>query len=175
MCLRFTVLGGGQLTGGICSVSTALTPEEILLSYPSSQTMRSVKGVLSAWLPDRQPTWIDLIVGISAVCWVIVRTQRTSLSWSWVAIGFVAYLTSAGPVANSAIGHSVGRWFRSIGFAGRATVIGLFAISVWAVDSAFDVPKQPVTSFVGGMMCGIALSIVLYLSMIGRPKGWGVA
>lgn len=135
--------------------------------------MVSMNRVLSAWLPDRQLTWFDVFVGVSAGIWVLVGFWRLSLLWLWVTVGFSAFLLAAGPAGNSALGRSLGKWFRSLGIVGRAIVIGLVMSAVWAVETLFDIPDTHLTSFVIGMMGGVALVVCVSLLVGDRPDGWG--
>ena len=134
----------------------------------------SAEGVLSPWLPDRQPTWTDVLVGVFAVGWVIVELRGEPLSWAWFAVGFLSFLVAGGPAARSSIGQVVGDWFRAIGPAGRGIVILLFAIGVWVTYATFDVPSRPVTSFTVGLMCAIPLFVFAQVLVAGRPEGWGI-
>ena len=130
--------------------------------------------VLSPWLPDRRPTWTDVLVGVFAVVWAIVELSVEPLSWAWVTVGSLSFLVAGGPVARSAIGQSVGDWFRAIGPTGRGLAILLFAIAVWAIYATFDVPSRPVTSFTVGLMCAIPLFVFAHVLVAGRPEGWGI-
>ena len=134
----------------------------------------SAEEVLSLWLPDRQPTWTDVLVGVFAVVWIFVELRSEPLSWAWFTVGFLSFLVAGGPVARSAIGQSVGDWFRTIGPTGRILVILLFAIAVWAIYATFDVPRRPVTSFTVGLMCAIPLFVFAHVLVAGRPEGWGI-
>jgi nitrate reductase gamma subunit len=118
-------------------------------------------------------TWVDVFFGVSAGIWVLVGFWRLSLLWLWVTVGFSAFLLAAGPAGNSALGRSLGKWFRSLGIVGRAIVIGLVVSAVWAVETLFDIPDTHLTSFVIGMMGGIALVVCVSLLVGGRPEGWG--
>jgi nitrate reductase gamma subunit len=135
--------------------------------------MVSMNRILSAWLPNRHVTWVDVFFGVSAGIWVLVGFWRLSLLWLWVTVGFSAFLLAAGPAGNSALGRSLGKWFRSLGIVGRAIVIGLVVSAVWAVETLFDIPDTHLTSFVIGMMGGIALVVCVSLLVGGRPEGWG--
>jgi hypothetical protein len=135
--------------------------------------MVSMNRILSAWLPNRHVTWLDVFFGVSAGIWVLVGFWRLSLLWLWVTVGFSAFLLAAGPAGNSALGRSLGKWFRSLGIVGRAIVIGLVVSAVWAVETLFDIPDTHLTSFVIGMMGGIALVVCVSLLVGGRPEGWG--
>jgi nitrate reductase gamma subunit len=64
-------------------------------------------------------------------------------------------------------------WFRSLGIVGRAIVIALLVSAVLAVETLFDIPDTHLTSFVIGMMGGIALVVCVSLLVGGRPEGWG--
>jgi hypothetical protein len=135
--------------------------------------MVSVNRILSAWLPNRQVTWLDVFFGVSAGIWVLVGFWRLSLLWLWVTVGFSAFLLAAGPAGNSALGRSLGERFRSLGIVGRAIVIGLVVSAVLAVETLFDIPDRQLTSLVIGMMGGIALVVCVSLLVGGRPEGWG--
>lgn len=135
--------------------------------------MMSMNGVLSTWLPNRHVTWLDVFVGVSAGIWVLVGFWRLSLLWLWVTVGFSAFLLAAGPAGNSALGRSLGKWFRSLGIVGRAIVIGLVVSAVWAVETVFGIPDTHLTSFAIDMMGGVALIVCVPLLVGGRPEGRG--
>lgn len=130
--------------------------------------------VLSSWVPDRQPTWTDVLVSMFAIGRVTIELRSEPLSGAWFTVGFLSFLVAGGPVARSAIGRSVGDWFRAIGPTGRGLVILLFAIAVWATYARFDVPSRPVTSFTVGLMCAIPLFVFAHVRVAGRPEGWGI-
>jgi len=132
----------------------------------------AVKRVLSTWTPDRQPTWTDALIGLLAVFWLPINILGEPLLWSWVAVGFVMFVVAAGPGANSAPGEKIGHWFRSIGVAGRATVIVLFIITFWVVETTFAIPPRPVVSFGTGGISAIPLVVAAHLLIAGRPTGW---
>ena len=127
--------------------------------------------ILSAWLPNRQVTLLDVFFGVTAGIWVLVGFWRLSLLWLWVTVGFSAFMLAAGPAGNLALGRSLGEWFRSIGIAGRAIVIGLVVSAVWAVETLFDIPDTLLTSFAIGMVGGVALIVRVSLLVGGRPEG----
>jgi hypothetical protein len=132
----------------------------------------AVKRVLSTWTPDRQPTWTDVLMGVLAVSWLPFNILGEPLLWSWVAVGFVTLVVAAGPGANSTPGKELGQWFRSIGVAGRATVLVLFIISFWIVQTTFAVPYLPVLSFGAGIISAIPLVVAAHLLIAGHPTGW---
>jgi hypothetical protein len=111
-------------------------------------------------------------MGVLAVFWLPINILGEPLLWSWVAVGFVALVVAAGPGANSTPGKELGHWFRSVGVAGRATVIVLFFISVWVVQTTFAVPPRPVLSFGAGIISAIPLIVATHLLIAGRPSGW---
>ncbi|WP_152041195.1 hypothetical protein [Salinigranum salinum] len=113
-----------------------------------------------------------MLMGVLAVFWWPINILGEPLLWSWVAVGFVALVVAAGPGANSTPGKQLGRWFRSIGGVGRATVIVLFFISFWVVQTTFAVPPRPVLSFGTGMISAIPLVVATHLLIAGRPTGW---
>jgi hypothetical protein len=113
-------------------------------------------------------------MGVLAVCWLPLNIFSEPLLWSWVAVGFVALVVAAGPGANSTPGKKLGHWFRSIGVAGRATVIILFFISFWVVRTTFTIPARLVVSFGAGIISAIPLYVVAHLLIAGRPTGWRV-
>lgn len=132
----------------------------------------AVTRVLSTWVPDRQPTWTDVLMGVLAVFWWPINILGEPLLWSWVAVGFVALVVAAGPGANSTPGKELGHWFRSIGVAGRAAVIVLFIISFWVVQATFHVPPRPVISLGTGIISAIPVIVAAHLLIAGRPTGW---
>jgi hypothetical protein len=113
-------------------------------------------------------------MGVLAVFWWPINILGEPLLWSWVAVGFVALVVAAGPGANSTPGKELGRWFQSIGIAGRATVIVLFIIGFWVVQTTFAVPPRPVLSFGAGIISAIPLVVAAHLLIAGRPTGWRV-
>jgi hypothetical protein len=111
-------------------------------------------------------------MGALAVFWLPIHVLGEPLLWSWVAVGFVALVVATGPGANSTPGRELGHWFRSIGVAGRATVIVLFIVSFWVVQTTFAVPPRLVLSFGAGIISAIPLVVAAHLLIAGRPTGW---
>ena len=111
-------------------------------------------------------------MGVLAVLWLPINIFGEPLLWSWVVVGFVALVVAAGPGANSAFGKKLGHWFRSIGVAGRASVIILFFVSFWVVQTSFTIPARLVVSFGTGIISAVPLVVAAHLLIAGRPTGW---
>jgi hypothetical protein len=111
-------------------------------------------------------------MGVLAVFWLPLNILGEPLVWSWVAVGFVALVVAAGPGANSTPGTELGHWFRSIGVAGRVTVILLFILGFWVVQTTFTLPPRLVISLGTGIISAIPLYVVAHLLIAGRPTGW---
>ena len=131
--------------------------------------MRS--ALLSAWFPDRAPTWTDVAVAALAVAWLVFDLRSLDrVAWGWVAAGFLSFVVGAGPGAKSAPGRAVGRWFRAVGVVGRILLVLLFAAGVWLADATLGIPPTPATSFAAGVMLGVVAFVpahVLYAGGVG--------
>lgn len=125
-----------------------------------------------AWLPDHEPTWTEILVGLVAVIWLADEVVLASMiSWPWLALGFGLNLIAIGPIAQSSIGARIGTWFRDIGVAGRLLALVLFALVVWTAEYAVDLPAVPVTSAVGGMMVAVLVYIIANVATSGGVGG----
>jgi len=119
----------------------------------------SLQSTLSGYFPDREPTWTDIAITVLTAVSIAPRfLSPLSPSWPAFAAGFAVFATALA-LASTRFGRQVGRWFRRIGVAGRAVVIGLFPVSLVIV---FQIAPewQAVLADVG---TGGLLAVVLYM------------
>ena len=87
---------------------------------------------VSDWFPDCPPTWWEItIVLFCSFGTVTSLFDLGTISWGWVAVGFVLTGIAVGPAGTTTAGKRFGQWFRNIGVTGRASAIILFAVVVW--------------------------------------------
>ncbi|MCO8254752.1 hypothetical protein NKF26_13175 [Haladaptatus sp. AB618] len=128
---------------------------------------------VSDWFPDRSPTWGEItIVLFSSFGTVTSLFDLGTISWWWVAAGFVLTGTAAGPAGTTTVGKRFGQWFRDIGVTGRASAIILFAVVVWGTRFTVDVPVVGVESFVAGMWVALILYLLAYIVKTREIDGW---
>jgi hypothetical protein len=118
----------------------------------------------SVWLPESEPTRLEIAIAAMALVYAVWIVLTGTISWRWLAAGFVTTALAMGPVAASAIGARIGEWFHAIGLGGRAIVIIAFAAVVWAADAVLGIPATPVTSFSVGIFFGVAAVIAIKLA-----------
>ncbi len=129
--------------------------------------------VLQRWVPDRTPTWTDVLVACLVLVWIPVNlASLETIYWGRMAIGFVVGVISLGPVAASPIGRRIGTWFREIGATGRAIAIVLFAVAVLITGQRVDVPSEHVTSAVGGFMLALLGFTFAHVALADEISGW---
>ncbi len=124
------------------------------------------------YFPDRPPTWAE--VGLAALITVgfAPRVLLGSPSWPAVSIGFVAFAVAIGPGANTTFGSRIGRWFRQIGLAGRATIIGGFAIAVVATSRVEWIPNDLLADVGTGGVLACVFFLIAYIARAGEISGW---
>lgn len=124
----------------------------------------SVPTSISAWPPSREPAWTDVAVIAAGIFWLVFESPPAdSISWLFVALGFVATTVALGPAATSTVGSRIGTWFRAIGVVNRALLIVLFAAGVWLVGGVVDVPTVELRSAVGGLMIAVLVFELLFV------------
>jgi len=129
--------------------------------------------VLRRWLPERPPTWTDVLAGLLILVWLPLNVgDLQTIYLSWFLFGSVAGLVSMGPLANSLIGERTGTWFRKIGVLGRAVSILAFVDIVWFVRGQVDLPGKIVTSAIGGFLLSILVYTLSYILSAGEISGW---
>jgi hypothetical protein len=117
----------------------------------------------STWLPDRPPTWADLLV-TGFVVWLGVEgPPLRTVAWPLVAVGFVSTAVLLGPIANSSFGTRVGQWFEAVGTWVRTFLLSSFAVGVWIIEWVADVPVVPIRIVVTGSM---VMHVVYFLVLV---------
>ena len=108
---------------------------------------------LSAWSADGKPNWSDIAVAAFATLWAVSYLFLIeTVSWLWLAVGFIVGAILMGPVAISQVGELIGSWLESIGVAGRAVSIIASVVGLGAVEIALGIPQTPMTNAtIGGM------------------------
>lgn len=116
---------------------------------------------LSAWSANGKPSWSDFGFAVLALVWAVLQfATAETVSWGWIAIGFVVWAIGLGPVAASATGKRIGAWFEAIGMAGRAVAILAFFLVIFSVAMVVSIPTASVTSFVIGGFVAMFVVVV---------------
>lgn len=133
---------------------------------------RHVTAELAGWIPDRSPTWIEVIIIASVVVQVpVVLTGNEPVSTLAVALGFFVTVVAVGPVAHSSVGKVVGRWFRDIGKRGRATAIVAYAVGVWITNTVVGIPVEVFHAGFGSLLAG-AVFMLAHVLTARTVSGW---
>ena len=139
----------------------------MMISVPSNIQTR-----LSAFFPDRQPTWTEVIIGVLIGIDIGPDVLApASLSWPAAVTGFLAFSVALGPGARSSFGRQIGQRFRSIGVTGRVAVIVLFAVTVGVVTRFDMVPSALIADVATGGLLATLLYLVTYLICAGGVSG----
>lgn len=75
----------------------------MMVSMPSNVQTR-----LSAYFPDRQPTWTDVLIGV--LIGIDIGSDvltPASLSWPATVTGFLSFSVALGPGARSSFGRQI--------------------------------------------------------------------
>jgi len=128
---------------------------------------------LSTYLPDRQPTWLELLLAalvLPRVVWGLYGGPHTS--WLAIGVGVLVFALALGPVANTVLGGRVDRWFRGLGVAGRAVVIVLFAVAVYVAVWVGAVPEQWLADVGTGGLLAVLGYLAAFVTVSGGVSGW---
>lgn len=133
----------------------------------------AVRSKLSAYFPERSPTWTELLVGVLLLIevgsdWV----SRSAISWPAAATGFLTFSIALGPGANTSLGERIARWFRNIGLSGRFVVIVLFAATVGVVVQFDSVLGALAADAASGGLLAVLLYLVVYVVLAGEVSKW---
>lgn len=104
-----------------------------------------------------------MVAALSFVLGILTLFSQT-ISWSWLAIGFVVLVVTTGMVAVSAIGAQVGTWFQAIGGVGRMIATIACVVVIWKISEILMIPTTPALSFFTGWMFAISTMIVIGLA-----------
>jgi len=128
---------------------------------------------ISEWFPDRPPErWEIIVVLFSGLAITPDFSSLDTISFGWVAVGFVLTGIALGPAGTTSFGQRFGRWFRDIGGTGRISAIIFFAIVVSVTFAAVDVPISLVDSFVAGMWVSLILYLLGHFVKSREIDGW---
>lgn len=128
---------------------------------------------LSRYLPDRAPTWTEVVIGAFIALSIVpsfLPPSRPALPAA--IIGFLAFAIALGPGARSSLGARIGRWFRDIGATGRLAVILGFAAAVAVVGVSGAVPMAPLRDAATGGLAAVLLYLTAHLVAAKEISGW---
>ena len=128
---------------------------------------------LSAYFPDRPPTWTEVLIGVLVgidVGFDVLSPEN--MSWFAVAAGFLVFSVALGPGSNSSLGRRVGQWFRDIGVTGRLVAIGSFALSAFILSQSATVPYALIADAASGGLFACSLYLIAYLVLAKEVHGW---
>jgi hypothetical protein len=125
------------------------------------------------YLPDRPPTWSDVVTVVSGILSIGVWLQSfRPLSLPMVTLGFGGTAILLGPVARTRVGDRINKWRTEIGPAGRVSVIALFAIAVIVAVGLEATPTALIRDFGLGVFMFAVLVLAAHLLHERRIKGW---
>lgn len=128
---------------------------------------------LDYWLPDRPATWFDVFFCAFASLSVLSRVlESDSLAPLWVAVGVVASLVLAGPVANSPVADRIDAWWERIGVGGRLLALVAFAAGVWTLPGQVPGLWTLVESFVTGVFAVMFVVLAVFVLSTRPVRGW---
>jgi|SRR5699024_4688537 len=118
---------------------------------------------LSVWPTGRDPSRLEIVVGIWAIfqSFLFFSATDTPVSWVWLAVGVVVWAIAMGPVAASSVGKRFGAWFKGISGAGRIVAIVMAAAMIWAVETTVVIPTTPGMNFLTGGLFAIGIITLL--------------
>lgn len=126
----------------------------------------------AALLPERTPTWSDLVLTVFAVAQVGLFTRTVEVSWPAFALGAALFAVVFGPVAASPAGERVNEWVDSIGKRGRGLGIILFAVLGWIGANTLPISSAVVTSLGSGGFVAVAVIVGVQLLTAREVDGW---
>ncbi|MGA9400503.1 hypothetical protein [Haladaptatus sp.] len=128
---------------------------------------------VSDWFPDRPPTWGE-ILPTTLISFSLAADPSVfdTISWAWVAVGFVLTGIGLGPARATALGKRFGQWFRDIGVTGRISAIILFFVVAWGTLLTVEIPIAVIDSFVVGMWAALILYFLAHIAHAGEISGW---
>jgi len=133
----------------------------------------TIQSRLSAYFPDRSPTWIDVLIGILIGVEVGPDVlSPTTISWPAAVTGFLVFSVALGPGANSSLGRRIGQWFQSIGLTGRIAVIVLCAIAAVMTFQFDAMPNDLIADAANGGLFATLLYLITYVLWAGGVSGW---
>ncbi|WP_135364200.1 hypothetical protein [Halosimplex halophilum] len=125
------------------------------------------------WLPERTPTWTDVLVGIlGAVLFLSNLTTLPGLDWPWVAGGFVATAVVLGPVAQSSLAARVGEWSRGGGALVGVALIATFVAVAWVLRDVVGVPQPVLSGVASGVFLASAAFVAAHVLSQRTVEGW---
>lgn len=139
------------------------------------RTPQNMDGIFNGrnYLPDRPPTWSDVVIVVSGPISIGIWVQSFQpSSLPSVALGVVSAAILLGPVAQAQVGKRIDRWGTEIGPLGRATVIALFAIAVIVAFGFEATPTALIRDFGLGIFMFSVLVLAAHLLHERRIKGW---
>lgn len=118
----------------------------------------------ASWSPEGAPSRRDVALTVLLIAWAVWGISTTeTVAWGWLGAGVATFAVATGPLAATRLGDRVGAWFRGIGYAGRAVVVALFAVTVWTAMALLDALTVPLGSFAYGGVFGIAVVVAVEL------------
>ncbi|ERG99136.1 MAG: hypothetical protein J07HQX50_00278 [Haloquadratum sp. J07HQX50] len=132
-----------------------------------------VRAILSAYFPDRSPTWAEVLTGaLIGVSVGVDALSSATVSWPAGVAGFLIFTVALGPGANSSLGGQIGQWFRNISVTGRVAVIVLFMLITGVVLRFDAVPDALIADAASGGLLATLLYVIVYIAWAGEVSGW---
>ncbi|AGB15477.1 hypothetical protein Halru_0853 [Halovivax ruber XH-70] len=116
------------------------------------------------WFPERPPKRSESLSAGSGVALVLlIGSMLASPWWPGIGAGFVTAVLALGPVANTALGDTIGHWFRAIGLGGRLTVTALYCCVMVLIVVFVPVPFAAVANVLLGGLLGVTVYVASFL------------
>ncbi|MXR52072.1 hypothetical protein GRX03_10735 [Halovenus sp. WSH3] len=134
--------------------------------------MRNWFGI-EGHLPDRPPTWGDVVAVVSYSLLLGLRPQLLSLSsLPAVAIGLCSGAVFSGLIAHTGVGTRVDEWWGDIGVLGRVTAIVPILFAVIVLIGVGPVPAALASNVGIGIGLFGVLRIAVHVLRSDGIEGW---
>lgn len=117
----------------------------------------------SVWPIDRNPSRLEIGVGVVAVLqsFLFFSATDTPVSWLWLGVGAVVWAVAMGPITASPVGKRIKVWSEAIGIVGRLVAIVVAFAVISAVEAMMSIPTTPAMNFITGGLFATGVVILL--------------
>ncbi len=109
---------------------------------------------------------------VCAVLFLSNLTTAGQLNWGIVAASALLTALAIGPLAQSSLGDSIGKWSRTAGMLGRVVLIAAVIASVWLVREVGGVSQSVLSGVASGVFLAVAVYTAVYVLSHGSVEGW---
>lgn len=129
-------------------------------------------GSISAWLPDRTPTWGDVVAGIAAGIWLLIDTKPSGWDLPWVAVGCVVIIVGFGPATKTTFGNFIRNRSEESGVVWRVLILSLIIVVFFGAEYTLNIQSETAVSFINGVFLGFIVSVSVFVLYTGEVSGW---